>query len=170
MVTFSLGAKPENSYEEAKEQDKKMAALQQAFKPNESVVSRLDMKRESLRRGMSLRDLYEKIPETPMERWLRRMDVEYPVWNPLSSWQLTWQGGMVVTVLVALVLMPYQLCIPYFGASFPWTHPLEILGLHLDVLLSVDILVTFNVALLPADAHTEALIRAGKEGFKFAST
>ena len=158
MVKFSLGAKPDHSYEEAKEQDKKMAALQQAFKPNESVVSRLDMKRESLRRGMSLRDLYEKIPETPMERWLRRMDVEYPVWNPLSSWQLTWQGGMVVTVLVALVLMPYQLCIPYFGASFPWTHPLEILGLHLDVLLSVDILVTFNVALLPADAHTEALI------------
>ena len=159
MVKFSLGAKPDHSYEEAKEQDKKMAALQQAFKPNESVVSRLDMKREaSLRRGMSLRDLYEKIPETPVERWLRRMDVEYPVWNPLSSWQLTWQGGMVVTVLVALVLMPYQLCIPYFGASFPWTHPLEILGLHLDVLLSVDILVTFNVALLPADAHTEALI------------
>ena len=27
MVTFSLGAKPENSYEEAKEQDKKMAAM-----------------------------------------------------------------------------------------------------------------------------------------------
>ena len=43
MVTFSLGAKPDHSYEEAKEQDKKMAALQQAFKPNESVVSRLDI-------------------------------------------------------------------------------------------------------------------------------
>ena len=148
------------------EQDRQtMQAGLKAFSPPDHIQTRVDARLELMRNpsSRSLRPVREaagaaaSLAASPFERWLARLDRKYPVWNPMDPLPLAWQGLMVATVLVALVLMPYQLCIPYFGVQFgPW-HPMEMLSLHLDFLLTADILVTFNVALLPSDAHTELL-------------
>lgn len=92
------------------------------------------------------------------ETRLERLDRSYPVFRPLDRGQLVWQGLMVVAVVLALVLMPYQICVPYYGAQRERTHPLERMSSLLDGVLTLDIFVTFNVALLPTDTNTEDLV------------
>lgn len=92
-------------------------------------------------------------------RFLFWFDARYPVFRPLSHNQLAYQALIVVCVVAALILMPYQLCVPYIGhKTNPWST-VELISGSLDCVLTLDIFVTFNVALLPRDGDmTEDLV------------
>ena len=60
---------------------------------------------------------------------------------------------MTVVVLVALVILPYELCVPFFGKN----HGDFLLysGTSIDFILFLEILVTFNIGLVSIDPRAE---------------
>ncbi|KAJ8602179.1 hypothetical protein CTAYLR_003502 [Chrysophaeum taylorii] len=87
------------------------------------------------------------------EGWhrLERIAHWIPVIQPLGTRNLLWQASMMLTILVALVLAPYMLCVPYFGHVRSNDSALGRIELIVDGILLFDILVTFNTGLYDAD-------------------
>jgi len=155
MIARWLGRR----YEDGHNRRAKAVAGARAFtKEGTATQTRID-NNIVLSRASSRRSLFVLLDRMNWcERSLFLLDRRYPVFKPLDRGQIAWQALMVLAVVLALVLMPYQICVPYYGFQRPFGHPLEIASTALDGILTVDIAVTFNVALLPRDANTEELV------------
>ena len=91
------------------------------------------------------------IEESRRKRFLVTLDKTIPVLVPLDPRNVVWQCAMMCVVLVALVLMPLELCVPYFGKEHPEQSVFYRLGSAIDVTMLLDMAVTFNTAIYEED-------------------
>ena len=90
----------------------------------------------------------EKEPErSRVERLLLYLDHLFPMMHPLGSFHVQWDGGMVLVILLCVVMTPFQIAFPHRRCVNPWTDPMELFNLVLDLILLGDCLITFNTAI-----------------------
>lgn len=82
-----------------------------------------------------------------LRRLVQRVDVAVPVFDPMGSFKMGWDTGMVFVIIATVMLTPFQLAfVPEERCVNVWGDALEIVSISLDGLLLLDCVVTFRTA------------------------
>ena len=84
---------------------------------------------------------------TRLQRLLIVLDILCPMMHPLGTFHVRWDSAMVVVILLCVVMTPFQMAFPARGCVNPWSDPMELFNLALDLVLLGDCVITFNTAI-----------------------
>ena len=84
---------------------------------------------------------------TRLQRLLIVLDILCPMMHPLGTFHVRWDSAMVVVILLCVVMTPFQMAFPARGCVNPWSDPMELFNLTLDLVLLGDCVITFNTAI-----------------------